>query len=189
MSYVAEPDPGPGDDMNAAVEADPDPADGLNPSEGSGFGLVDDQFVGGVALFAVAGIFIGFSADSSMDWIFPRMLAYVLIAVAVVLIVRGFLGTGRKVNIIPSVLLGRGVDVAVFILMVTLFVVLARPVGFWIMALVTLLAASLYLATRRDVKVVLQSLAMATGVVIIGYVALLEFFFVPLDIFGTWWPF
>ncbi len=149
---------------------------------------ISQELIGGLVLFLMAAVFLLNSGDGRMDWLFPQVLSYLLIASGVVMLGQAALGRGKKVPLIPPILRGKGVDVVVFTGLAIVYVVLARPVGFWIMSFVTLFGAAVYLATRRDRRVLLQSLAVVSVVVVVGYVLLLHVFYVPLPATGDWWP-
>ncbi len=144
--------------------------------------------LGGVALIGIALVFILNAGAGSMDWLFPEVLAYSLVAIGVVLIGRAVLGYGERVNVIPSVLRGKGTDVAVFVVLSVVYVALAKPVGFWVMSPIVLFVAAVYLANTRDRRALTQAAVVAVVVSVVAYLLLLQVFFVPLPK-AKWWPF
>ncbi|MPZ52174.1 MAG: hypothetical protein GEU79_05490 [Acidimicrobiia bacterium] len=159
------------------------------PTEPKPSPQINEQLLGGIVLFAIAAVFLGYSGEETMDWLFPRVLAYALVIVGVVLVIMGLLGKGRKVPLIPPLLRGHGVDVGVFAGLAAAWVILIQPVGFWIISLIVLFLGAVYLTNNRDRKSIIQAAVMAGFVVVAGYLVMLKLFYVPLRITGSWWPF
>lgn len=146
------------------------------------------EIIAGAALIAIAAVFILSAGEGSMDWLFPLALAWLLVAVGIYLVIRGLLGYGETVPARPAVLRGEGVDVAIFTGIAVLYVVLARPVGFWLASAAMLVLSSIYLAVDRDRKTYVYSVVVAIAVCVVSYILLLHVFYVPLPR-ARWLPF
>ncbi|MGH3383217.1 MAG: tripartite tricarboxylate transporter TctB family protein [Nocardioidaceae bacterium] len=133
-----------------------------------------------LALFAIAGVLLSQTGDGVRDWVMPRSLNYLLVGIGVVLLAKGLLRPGATVPVIPSVLQGRGTDVAVFIAVAIAYVLVMPVVGFWVTSTVVIFALSLVLAEHRDRRTVVESAVVAVGVCAVFYVLMLHVFYVPL---------
>lgn len=146
------------------------------------------DLVAGIALVAIAAVFIVSAGEGRMDWLFPLVLAWLLVAVAVYLIVRGLLGYGETMPVKPALLRGEGVDVAIFTGIAVIYVILARPIGFWLASAAMLFISSVYLAVERSRTTYVYSAVVAIMVCVVSYILLLQVFYVPLPE-ARWLPF
>ncbi len=158
-----------------------------SPEHTSGPRLPVD-LVGGLTLLAVVAVFLLKAGEGYLDWLFPLVLSYAVGALAVILAVRGLLGRGKRMPVVPAIIRGRGVDVAVFIALALAYVILAEPVGFWITSVAMIFIGSTYLSVVRDRRTLAVSLAVALSVGIIAFFLLTRVFYVPLPQSG-WLPF
>lgn len=144
--------------------------------------LVRRDLVCGLAMFGVVAVFLGAAGDEGdrLDWLYPKVLSYALAAVALLLVARGLLGYGDRIPLVPAILRGRGVDVALFTLIAVVYVVLVPQVGIWVMTALLLVGGSVYLDTSRSVRGLVVSVAVAVVVCVLGYVLLTEVFFIGL---------
>lgn len=149
---------------------------------------VSVDLLGGLALLAIAGVFLLASGEGRMDWLMPVALSYTLVLIGIYLVVRGLLGRGERTFLVPGVLRGRGIDVAVFVAMSVVYVVLAPTVGFWVMSALMIIGSSLYLAPQRNRRVIVTSVLASVGVCVVFYLLMLHVFYVPLPASG-WLPF
>ena len=149
--------------------------------------LVSVELVAGVTLLAFVSVFLFNSGDELLDWVFPLVLAYTGAAFGVYFLIRGLLGRGKKVPLVPPLLRGKGVLVAVFVVIAVLYVGLARAVGFWIMSWLMLFAGSMYLAEERNGKQALVSAVIALGITLVGFWLFSRVFFVPFPR-ASWLP-
>jgi hypothetical protein len=136
----------------------------------------------GVIMLGIAALFLLNAGSTELDWLFPIVLSYALVAMAVVLIVRGALGFGGKMPLVPSILRGRGVDVLVFAASSVVYVALIPHVGFWIMTALTITVAAVYLDTRRSVKRLIISAVVAVVVCVVAYLMLTEVFYIEFPL-------
>jgi hypothetical protein len=137
------------------------------------------EIVAGVSSMAVAAFFLLGAGSGRLDWIFPDALATALGAIGVVLIIRGILGYGDLVPIIPAILRGAGRDVAIFIAIAIAFVVLVRPLGFWPVSGLMIFGTSVYLAQDRSRRTIVVSLIVALAVCVVAFFLLERIFYVP----------
>lgn len=149
---------------------------------------ISRDLVAGLVMFAVVTVFLGFAGGSELDWLFPKVLSYALAALAVILVARGLLGSGEKMPVVPIILRGRGVDVAVFSLCTVLYVAFAPIVGFWVMTAVMIFAASVYLDTARSIKGAAISVAVSLILCVSAYLVMTKVFYIdfPPAPWGWW---
>ena len=150
---------------------------------------VSRELVCGLAMLGVVAVFLGNAGEvgnGKYDWLFPVVLSYALGLLAVVLVVRGLLGKGERISVVPAVLRGEGVDVAVFGVLSILYVALVRPVGFWIMSALTIFVAAVYLDTRRSVRGALISVVVAILTCVAAYLVLTRVFYISFPP-APWW--
>lgn len=149
---------------------------------------VSIDLLGGIALLAIAAVFLLKAGEGSKDWLMPVSLGWGVVAVGVVLVVRGVLGHGERVDLVPPLLRGEGRDVSVFLALTVTYVVLVRPVGFWAMSFLNLFVASFYLSAERSRRDATVSVGVAAGVTVVAFLLLTQVFYVPLPK-ARWWPF
>lgn len=141
---------------------------------------VSVDLLGAVALFAVSAVFLLGAGEGLRDWLFPRSLASTLMVVGVVLAASGLRGQGPRTAPRPLRVDPRRIDVAVFLGLAVVYVVLTPYAGFWAMSAVMLFAASVYLGDDRRVGTLLRSAAIVVVVCVLAYVLFVKVFFVPL---------
>ena len=150
---------------------------------------VPRDLVCGLVMLAVVAVFLGNAGEvgaGKYDWLFPVVLSYALGGLALVLVVRGLLGKGERISVVPAVLRGQGIDVAVFSILSVLYVALVRPVGFWIMSALTIFVAAVYLDTRRSTRGALTSSVVAILTCVVAYLVLTRVFYISFPP-PPWW--
>jgi Tripartite tricarboxylate transporter TctB family len=144
--------------------------------------------VAGLVMIGIAAVFRLKSGEERLDWIFPVALSYILGGLGILLVVRGLLGHGARVSAVPPVLRGQGLDVAIFVGLVVAYVVLLEPVGFWVMSVLTITVAAMYLDPERSLRRLAIAFAVAIGVCLAGWLLLTRVFYVPFPP-ADWLPF
>lgn len=149
---------------------------------------VSRDLVAGVVMVAVAAVFLldaGKVVRGEYSWLFPIVLSYALGALALILIVRGLMGRGERMPIVPTVLRGRGVDTLVFSVLTVIYVALVPHLGFWLTSGLMIAATAIYLESRRS----RLGSAVAIGVAVVtcaaGYLTLTEIFYIKFPT-GPW---
>lgn len=145
---------------------------------------VSTDVLAALALFAIAGVLLSQTGDDLRDWVLPRTLNYLLIAVGVVLLGKGLLRPGATVRAVPR-LSRSGLDVLLFVVVAVGYVAVMSIVGFWIASAVVIVVLSLVLAESRNARTVAVSLAVAIAICAVFYVLMLHVFYVPLPE-GVW---
>lgn len=146
------------------------------------------DLVGGMALLGIAAVFLLKAGEGRLDWLLPVVLSYGVGILGVLLVVRGLLGYGDRVAAVPPILRGQGVDVAVFIVLAVIYVLLASPVGFWTMSALMIFSGSVYLDVARSRRNLTVSVLAAAGICVVGYFVLTQVFYIPMPR-GQWLPF
>lgn len=136
----------------------------------------------GVIMLGIAALFLLNAGSTELDWLFPIVLSYALVAMAVVLILRGALGFGGKMPLVPPILRGHGIDVLVFVASSVVYVALIPHVGFWIMTVLTITVAAVYLDTQRSFKHLIIAAVVAVVVWVVAYLTLTEVFFIEFPL-------
>ena len=149
--------------------------------------LVSVELVAGIVMLAFVSVFIFNSGDVLLDWVFPLVLATAGAVIGVYFVIRGLLGRGAKMPLLPPLLRGKGVLVAVFVVIAVFYTGLARVVGFWIMSWLMVFTASLYLAEERNLKQAAVSAVIALAISLVGFWLFSRVFFVPFPR-ATWLP-
>jgi hypothetical protein len=144
--------------------------------------------VAGLAMIGIAAVFRLKSGDEKLDWIFPIVLSYILGGLGILLVVRGLLGHGARVSAVPPVLRGQGLDVAVFIGLIVVYVTLLSTVGFWVMSVLAITVAAVFLDPDRSMRRLALAVAVAIAVCVAGWLLLTRVFYVPFPP-ADWLPF
>ena len=137
------------------------------------------ELVGGLLMLGTAAFFRLNSGAGGLDWLFPVVLSYVLGAFGILLIVRGLAGSGGRVPVVPPILRGQGVDVAVFIVLTVAYVGLMSLVGFWVMTALTIFAGAVYLDTERSARRLALAFGVALAACVVGFLLMTRVFYVP----------
>ena len=137
------------------------------------------ELVAGLVSIAVAAFFLIGAGSGRLDWIFPDTLAITLGGIGVALAVRGLLGYGDLMPLVPPILRGAGKDVALFILIAVAYAVLVRPLGFWPVSGLMIFGTALYLTDRRDRRAVVVAAVIAVAVCVVAFLLLERVFYVP----------
>lgn len=140
------------------------------------------EILTGVIMAGVAALFLLNAGSTKLDWLFPIVLSYALVAVAVVLILRGALGFGGKIPLVPPILRGHGIDVLVFSVAAIAYAALTPYVGFWIMTGLVITGAAVYLDTQRSLKRLIIAAAVAVALCVVAYLTLTEIFYVEFPL-------
>jgi hypothetical protein len=142
---------------------------------------VSESLIAGVALLAFAWVFYSQTGERVQDWILPWVLSAVLGLLGSTMIVRALIGRGgRPVPLLPVILKGRGVDVAVVAAVVIVAVAALRAVGFWVTSWLMMLAISTYLTYERSRKALVISGTVVTALVLVLQYVMLHVFYVPV---------
>jgi hypothetical protein len=142
---------------------------------------VSESLIAGVALLAFAWVFYSQTGERVQDWILPWVLSAVLGLLGITMIVRALIGRGgRPVPLLPVILKGRGVDVAVVAAVVIVAVAALRAVGFWVTSWLMMLAISTYLTYERSRKALVISGTVVTALVLVLQYVMLHVVYVPV---------
>lgn len=150
------------------------------PPPGTGLQVRRD-LVAGLTIFAIVAVFLGNAGEvgrGNYDWLFPVVLSYALAVLAAILVLRGLLGRGERMSLVPIVVRGQGLDVAFFSTLAVVYVVLVQWLGFWVMSVLMIAIGAIYLDTRRSTRGALVAIAVAITVCVVGYSALTEIFYI-----------
>jgi O-antigen/teichoic acid export membrane protein len=146
---------------------------------------ISRDLVCGLVMLAVAAFFLfnaGEVRKGQYDWLFPIVLSCTLGVLAVILVVRGLFGRGERMPVVPVILRGQGVDVAVICLITVCYVVTVDHLGFWVTSGVMIVVAAVYLDTRRSLRRTALALAVAVVTCVVGYYVLTQVFFVDFPV-------
>lgn len=163
---------------------------GTGTSEGrdkatGGVASATQDFIGGVILVAIAMVSFSQMGSTLADWIFPRILTYIVVIVGGILIVRSgvWFGVHRRegrVDVVGSLRQRVVRDVVLFIVGVVIYVLLQPVIGFWIASVVMLTGMPFYLSVERTAKELVPEFVIALLVCAVAYVIFAMFFLVPL---------
>jgi FtsH-binding integral membrane protein len=113
------------------------------------------EILTGVIMAGVAALFLLNAGSTKLDWLFPIVLSYVLLAIAVVLM---------------------------FAVAAIAYAALTPYVGFWIMTGLVITGAAVYLDTQRSLKRLIIAAAVAVAVCVVAYLTLTEIFYVEFPL-------
>lgn len=150
---------------------------------------VSEEILAAAVCFVLAGLFQSRTGISGrpLEWVYPQWLLIFIAALGVVLLIRGLLGYGKKYELVPPIARGQGRDVAVFILIAVVYVLLLEPVGFWPMSILMVFVASMILTIERTVKVAVVSALTAIAMAVVGHLIFRRIFYIPFPE-PPWWP-
>lgn len=142
---------------------------------------VPRDLAAGLAMLVVVAIFLtnaGEVGRGKYDWLFPVVLSYALLALAVVLVVRGVLGRGDRMPLSPAIFRGQGGDVTVFCVLTIVYIVVIPWIGFWVASALMICAAGVFLETRRSWRSAVVAAVVAVAACTAGYLSLTEIFYI-----------
>jgi hypothetical protein len=145
---------------------------------------VGTDVLAALALFVIGGVLLSQSGADLRDWVLPLTLNYLLIAVGVILLVRGLVRPRATVPIVPRLSRG-GRDAVLFVAVAVGYVAVMPVAGFWITSAVVIVVLSVVLAESRNLRTVLVSVVAAVAICVVFYVLMLHVFYVPLPE-GVW---
>jgi hypothetical protein len=148
---------------------------------------VSVDLLASLTLFLIAAVLLSQTGHETRDWAMPRALNYLLIAVGLILLVKGLVRPGDKVPLVPAVARRQGLDTAFFMTVAVVYTLTIPTLGFWVSSVIALFVLSLAFAERRDLRTMLQSAGTAVGVCVGAYLLMQHVFYVPLplgSIFG-----
>jgi Tripartite tricarboxylate transporter TctB family len=153
--------------------------------------VVDRDLVSALVLFFIGGVSLSAAGTDMRNWIFPRVVTYLILIVAMVLVARVVLAavTKRAPDIMRASRESRGifVDFLVFCAIVLAYIVVLNGLGFWLSSFLMLSLASIYLTPRKTPRNVGLAVVVPLVACVVAYFVFLHVFYVPLPE-ATWWP-
>lgn len=152
--------------------------------------VIDRDFVSALILLAFGGIFLSVSGTDTRNWIFPRMLIYIILFAGAVLAARVLLGP--VVKHVPDLLnVSRDdrhafVDVFVFCALVLGYILVMNGLGFWLASFIVLVLGSIYLTPEKTPRNLGIAVVVPLAACIVAYFVFLHVFYVPVPT-ATWW--
>jgi hypothetical protein len=152
--------------------------------------IMDRDFLAGLVLLFVGTVAFFKSGSDPMNWVFPHLATYLILAVAAVLITRVVFAAA--VNHVPDVISMSSedrtafVDVFLFLLIVLGFLFVMYEVGFWIAGLLMLTLTSIHLTQERTRHNIMLILVVPIAASVVAYAIFQHLFYVPLPE-PIWW--
>jgi ABC-type iron transport system FetAB permease component len=125
------------------------------------------------------------------NWIFPRVLTYLILLVAALLVVRVVLAAVAKRA--PDMLRASKedwrifVDLVVFCAIVLAYILVVNGLGFWLASFLMLSIASIYLTPKKTPRNIGLAFVVPFVACVLAYLVFLRLFYVPVPE-ATWWP-
>lgn len=176
-----------GNQRAIAAEREDVVAAGSNP-DGAGRGKhekvwSDRDLWSALVLLAIGALFYSALGDEPVDWVMPRLaISFVLLMAAVLFlsfVVR--LVLHRKPKYVPVPQERHAViDVLAFCIIVFLYMVLVKGLGFWLASLLMLAAASMTLMVERTRRNMMLGVVVPVGAIVVGYFIFQHVFYVPV---------
>jgi len=152
--------------------------------------LLDRNLLTALILLGISVVFAVDSSADAKDWIFPRLVNYLILGIAALLLIGVVFAAVMKA---PADALeirseDRGVqfDVLMFLLIVLGYMLLMYGLGFWLSSFLMLAAASIYLTADRTLKNMALAILVPIAFCVIAYVVFRHIFYVPLPE-ARWW--
>lgn len=153
--------------------------------------LKDRDFLSALVLLVIGGVIWGDSGADVKDWIFPLLAAYLALGIGVFLLARVLLG--GLLNRAPDLIEGLGehrhvvIDLLVFGLVVLVYILVMKGLGFWLASFLMVTLTSLYLTLEKTRWKIITAILMPLVVCIVAYIVFVHIFYVPLPEAG-WLP-
>lgn len=143
------------------------------------------DFIGGIVLLAIAAVSFSQMGSKLADWIYPRILTYILVVGGAVLVIRSSVRFvlhrhGGQVDVAGFFRQRVVRDVLLFILGILVYVLLQRIIGFWVSSVLMLTGLPYFLSVKRTPKELVLELIIAILVCAVAYFIFAVFFLVPL---------
>lgn len=153
--------------------------------------VVDRDLVSALALFFIGGVSLTQMGTGMRNWIFPQVLTFLILFIAVLLAARVVLApvTKRIPDIVRVSHEGRGmfVDVLVFCAIVLAYILVMNGLGFWLSSFLMLVLASIYLTPNKTPRNIGLAIIVPLVTCVLAYVVFLHLFYVPVPE-ASWWP-
>lgn len=152
--------------------------------------ILDRDFLAGLVLLFVGTVAWAQSGSDPMNWVFPRLATYLILAIAAVLVGRVVLGAVAKH--VPDVISANSedrtafVDVLLFLLIVLGFLFVMYGLGFWLASLVMLSLTSIRLTQDKTPRNIGLALVAPLATCIVAYFIFQHVFYVPVPR-ASWW--
>lgn len=141
-------------------------------------GRLNSDLAGGLAMSVFVGLgFLGLRGRTGDSWIFPRVLVWTLMILAVMMLVKGVV-RAERVSIIASRSLLR--DVLLFVAAVYGLIRIIPVVGYYVGGFFVAVVSMFLLSTEWNVRTALRSLIITAGSVFLLYLLFSRGFAVPL---------
>jgi hypothetical protein len=153
--------------------------------------LFDRDLLTALVLFGIGAVFWVDPGADVKDWIFPRLVAYLVLGIAVALTARVvFSAIMKRLPDIMHVTLEDRIafiDVLVFLVIVLAYMLVMYGIGFWLSSLLMLSLTSIYLTKERTRRNLMLAVVVPLLTCIVAYFIFLHVFYVPFPK-ATWWP-
>ena len=152
--------------------------------------VLDRDLLSALVLFFIGAVALSESGTDRMNWVFPRLAAYLILGIAAVLLARVVLAGAMKraPDVIEGLSENRGVvvDLVVFCAILLAYMLVMYGLGFWLASYIMLAMTSLYLTSHRTRRNVVMALVVPLVTCVAAYVIFLHVFYVPLPQ-ARWW--
>lgn len=152
--------------------------------------LLDKDLLSALVLFFIGGVALSQAGPEMMNWLFPRLAAYLILALGLALLVQVALAAAmnRAPDLIDGIRENRVVivDLAVFGAIVLVYMLVMYGLGFWLASFLMLSLTSLYLTIEKTPRNVMLAIVVPLATCVVAYVIFLHVFYVPLPQ-ARWW--
>lgn len=152
--------------------------------------LLDKDILSVLLLFIIGGIALSQAGSDMMNWIFPRLAAYLILALGVALLVQALVAAAMKraPDLIDGIRENRTVfvDIVVFCTIIFVYMLVMYGLGFWLASFLMLSLTSLYLTLEKTPRNVMLAIVVPLATCVVAYVIFLHIFYVPLPQ-ARWW--
>lgn len=152
--------------------------------------VLDRDLLSALVLFFIGAVALSESGTDRMNWVFPRLAAFLILGIAAVLLAHVVLAAAMKRA--PDVIEGFSenrvvvVDLVVFCAIVLVYMLVMYGLGFWLASFLMLAATSLYLTSDKTPRKVVMAIVVPLAACVVAYGIFLHIFYVPLPE-ARWW--
>jgi hypothetical protein len=152
--------------------------------------LADRDLLSALILFAIGAISLSQEGGDVMNWVFPQLATYVVLAVGAILVARVVFGAAMK-RLPDTFQWGPedravAIDLVVFCVIVLAYVFVMYGLGFWLSSFLMMSLASAYLTLDRSRRNIAVAVVASLGTCVVAYIVFMHVFYVPVPE-ARWW--
>ena len=153
--------------------------------------LMDRDLLAALVLFGIGAIALANAGSDPMNWAFPLLAAYFIMFAAALLVARAVWAAvvQRAPDILSIGADDRTVwfDVATFLLIALVYLLVLYALGFWLASFLMLSVASVRLTLNRTPRTIGIAVGASLATCVVAWIVFQHVFYVPVPE-ADWWP-